>query len=262
MNLDLEGKHALVMGASKGLGWGAAQELALLGAKITLASRNEEVLKERVAELNALPSGVAHAFQAIDTSDTAGLRAIVQAICVGDPVHILVNNSGGPPPGLIQDAAPDAFQEAFNQHLIANHILVQGVLPSMRSAGYGRIVNIISTSVKQPFPGIGVSNTTRGAVASWAKTLAHELAPEGITVNNVLPGGTMTGRLEQILQAHAKARKVSYEEARSAMLADIPMGRFGTIEEFGTAVAFLCSPAASYITGVSLAVDGGKVRGI
>ena len=261
MNLDLTGKHALVMGASRGLGWASAVELAKLGADVTIASRSESDLEDRVRELSALTAGN-HDQLVVDTMNTDALGAGVGLLCADRPVHILVNNTGGPPAGKIELAEPAAFEQAFTQHLIANHVLVQQVLPGMRAEGYGRIVNIVSTSVKQPIPGIGVSNTTRGAVASWAKTLANELAAEGITVNNVLPGATVTDRLAEIWQAQSAAKGITIEEAQEAMLADIPMGRFGQIEEFGAVVAFLCSPAASYITGVSLPVDGGKVRGL
>jgi 3-oxoacyl-[acyl-carrier protein] reductase len=177
-------------------------------------------------------------------------------------VHILINNSGGPPPGAIVDATPQEFLDALRKHLLANQMLVQAVLPGMRAAGWGRIVNIISTSVKEPIPGIGVSNTTRGAVASWAKTLAGELAPLGITVNNVLPGSTHTPRIEQLVTATAQKSGRSEQAVQQEMAAAIPIGRFADPAETAAAVAFLASPAAGYITGVNLPVDGGRMRSI
>ncbi len=175
-----------------------------------------------------------------------------------DPVHILVNNTGGPPPGTVIEARPEEFTTAFAQHLICNQILVQAVVPGMQAAGYGRIINIISTSVKQPIAGLGVSNTIRGAVASWAKTLASELAPFGITVNNVLPGMTRTQRLDSLIASKAEKTGKTIEQITQEMIREIPAGRIGMPHEFAAAVAFLASPAASYITGINLPVDGGR----
>ncbi|MEZ4457265.1 MAG: SDR family oxidoreductase [Gemmatimonadales bacterium] len=175
---------------------------------------------------------------------------------------MLVNNTGGPPGGPILDATPDAFLAAFRAHLIANHLLVQTVLPGMKAGGYGRIINVVSTSVKQPIPGLGVSNTTRGAVASWAKTLAGELGRYGITVNNVLPGATRTGRLDSIIAARSRQTGTPIPEIEAEMQREIPLGRFGEPREVAAAVAFLASPAGSYITGVSLPVDGGRIAGL
>jgi 3-oxoacyl-[acyl-carrier protein] reductase len=177
-------------------------------------------------------------------------------------VHILINNSGGPPPGDIAGAEPTAFLDAYRRHLLANHTLAQAVLPGMRAASWGRIVNIISTSVKEPIAGIGVSNATRGAVANWAKTLAGEVAAHGITVNNVLPGSTDTPRIAQIVAAKARATGRSAHDVQQAMTAAIPMGRFADPAETAAAVAFLASPAASYITGINLPVDGGRTRSL
>ena len=198
MDLDLTGKHALVCGASQGIGLAAAQALADLGANVTLLARREERLRELVATLPTT-RGQVHGWIAVDSADTDALRAKVQALVNAKPVHVLVNNTGGPPPGPVHGAEIAAFEAAYRQHLIANHVLAETVVPGMERDGYGRIVNVISTSVKEPLQGLGVSNTTRWAVASWAKTLATELAPKGITVNNVLPGSTETPRIEQII---------------------------------------------------------------
>jgi len=178
------------------------------------------------------------------------------------PIHILVNNTGGPPPGPVTEASPDQFTSWFSRHLVCNHILAQATMPGMQAAGYGRIINIISTSVKQPIPGLGVSNTIRAAVAGWAKTLATEVAAQGITVNNVLPGATMTDRLRSIIQRKAEAAGTSEQEAEARMQAEIPAGRFGAPEEIAAAVGFLAGPTAGYITGVSLAVDGGRISSL
>jgi len=262
MQLDLSGRHALVCGASQGIGRACAVELALLGANVTVLARRAEVLADVVASLPRSRDTQRHDLLVADAGDLDSLRGRVEALVAAAPVHILVNNSGGPPPGSIADATAAEFLDAYGKHLLANHALAQTVIPGMRDAGWGRIVNIISTSVKEPIPGIGVSNTTRGAVASWAKTLACELARSGITVNNVLPGSTHTPRIEQIVRV--RAQKSGREEAEVAreMAAEIPMGRFADPAETAAAVAFLASPAASYITGVSLPVDGGRMRSL
>ena len=262
MQLDLSGRHALVCGASQGIGRACATELALLGASVTALARRGDVLAGVVDSLPRIHDGQRHGLLVADAADTDGLRTHVEALVATTPVHILVNNSGGPPPGGIVAATTEQFLDALRRHLLANHVLVQAVLPGMRDAGWGRIVNIISTSVKEPIPGIGVSNTTRGAVASWAKTLAGELAPLGITVNNVLPGSTHTPRIEQIISARARNSGRSEQQVQQAMAAEIPAGRFADPAEVAAAVTFLASPAASYITGVSLAVDGGRMRSL
>jgi 3-oxoacyl-[acyl-carrier protein] reductase len=261
MDLNLAGRHALVCGASQGIGRACAIELAQLGADVTVMARRADVLAELVA---ALPrtGKQQHAFLTADSGDTDGLRNAVQALAAAHPVHILVNNSGGPPPGTAHGAAVEAFLDAYRKHLVANHVLAETVIPGMQAAGYGRIVNIISTSVKEPIAGLGVSNTTRWAVASWAKTLATELAPLGITVNNVLPGSTNTPRIEQIVATRAQKSGSSVADTQSRMEAEVPMRRFADPSEIAAAVAFLCSPAAAYITGINLPVDGGRTRSL
>ncbi|HZX77847.1 SDR family oxidoreductase [Lysobacter sp.] len=261
MDLDLTGKHALVCGASQGIGLATAQALAELGANVTLLARREERLRELAASLPT-HKGQTHGWIAADSADTEALRAKAQALVSATPVHILVNNSGGPPPGTVHGADIAAFEAAYRQHLIANHVLAETVIPGMERDGYGRIVNVISTSVKEPLQGLGVSNTTRWAVASWAKTLATELAPKGITVNNVLPGSTETPRIEQIIDNTASKTGRSREEVFEKMVSEIPMRRFARPQETAAAIAFLCSPAASYITGVNLPVDGGRTRSL
>lgn len=262
MDLDLTGRHALVCGASQGIGRACALELAQLGADVTVLARRADALREVVAELPRRHAGQQHDFLAADSGDTDGLRAAAQTLCLTQPVHILVNNSGGPPPGPVHGAKPDAFLDAYRKHLLANHVLAETVIPDMQSAGFGRIVNIISTSVKEPIAGLGVSNTTRWAVASWSKTLATELAPYGITVNNVLPGSTRTPRIEQIVRTRAEKSGDSIEAMQQAMEAEVPMRRFADPAEIAAAVAFLCSPAAAYISGINLPVDGGRTRSL
>ncbi|MFC5526500.1 SDR family oxidoreductase [Rhodanobacter ginsengisoli] len=262
MQLDLSGRHALVCGASQGIGRASAIELAALGANVTVLARRAEVLEALVQALPRIHPAQQHDFIVADAGDTDALRARVEKLITTGPVHILVNNSGGPPPGSAVDATTAEFLDAYRKHLLANHVLAQVVIPGMREAGWGRIINIISTSVKEPIPGIGVSNVTRGAVASWAKTLAGELAPFGITVNNVLPGSTHTPRIDQIIAARAQKSGRSAQEVQQAMATEIPLGRFADPAETAAAVAFLASPAASYITGVNLPVDGGRMRSL
>lgn len=262
MNLDLHGKHALVCGGTQGIGLATARALAQLGADVTLLARGEDRLRELSGQLPTPRPGQAHAWLAADAGDTDTLRRQVTALAAGKPVHILVNNSGGPPPGPVHGTDVAAFEAAFRQHLLASHILAEAVIPGMEIDGYGRIVNVISTSVKEPIAGLGVSNTTRWAVASWAKTLATELARTGITVNNVLPGSTQTPRIAQIIQTTAAKTGRSEADVEADMVAAIPMGRFAQPEETAAAIAFLCSPAASYITGINLPVDGGRTRSL
>jgi 3-oxoacyl-[acyl-carrier protein] reductase len=260
--MDLTGRHALVGGGSQGIGRAAAQELAELGASVTLLARSADSLAAAAASLPSGHDGQHHDWRAVDMLDTAALRRTVNAIVAAAPVHILINNTGGPPGGAAQDATVDAFVTAFRQHLLANQTVLQTVLPGMRAGGYGRIVNVISTSVKEPIAGLGVSNTVRAAVAAWAKTLASELAADGITVNNVLPGYTRTQRLDSLLAARAAASGRSAEAIAQDILSGVPAGRFGEALEIGAVIAFLCTPAAAYVNGVSIAVDGGRTRAL
>ena len=262
MDLDLAGRHALVCGASQGIGRACTMELANLGANVTALARREDVLQRLVSELPRIHPTQMHAFIVADSGDTDGLRAAVARLVATHPVHILVNNSGGPPPGPVHGAEIEAFLDAYRKHLVANHVLAETVIPGMQAAGYGRIVNIISTSVKEPIAGLGVSNTTRWAVASWAKTLATELAPFGITVNNVLPGSTKTPRIEQLVQTRAQKTGNSVAAMQQAMESEVPMRRFADPSEIAAAVAFLASPAAGYISGINLPVDGGRTRSL
>jgi len=260
MNLDLTQKRALVCGSSRGIGRAIARELADQGASVTLLGRNERALAEVEATLTQNGAQEHHILLA-DFSDTDALKAVLDVYLDSGPiVHILINNTGGPPPGPAHQATILDFTNAFQQHLICNHLLVQGVLPGMKQAHYGRIINIASTSVKQPIPNLGVSNTIRGAVANWAKTLANELGGFGITVNTILPGATATDRLRAIFEAKAAKRGVSLEAIEEEEQAKIPLQRFGDPSELANVVAFLASPAGSYVSGVNLPVDGGRTR--
>ncbi|MEL1264594.1 SDR family oxidoreductase [Pseudoxanthomonas putridarboris] len=262
MDLNLAGRHALVCGASEGIGRAAAHELALLGANVTVLARRADVLAEVAAALPVVVEHQRHDACVADVSRHGPLHDAVQSLADRQPVHILVNNTGGPPGGRAIDADAGAYLDAFGKHLLANQILARAVVPGMQAAGWGRIVNVVSTSVKEPIANLGVSNTIRGAVASWAKTLSRELGGAGITVNNVLPGYTRTRRLEQILDDRVQATGKDQAAISASMLASVPAGRFAEAGEVAAAIAFLASPAAGYINGVSLAVDGGRMQSI
>lgn len=255
MNLHLSEKKALIMGSTQGIGFAVACELAGLGARVYLSGRDEATLQRCLRDL----PGEGHGYLVADQSDVSGFANALEAFLKEHPcIHILINNSGGPPAGPIASADPEAFRIAFNQHLVINHTLMKGLLPGMKAAGYGRIINIISTSVKQPLKGLGVSNTIRAAVANWSKTLSSEVAAFGITVNNVLPGATRTQRLEAIIRDKAVRTGKNTEETEQEMLSEIPAGRFAEPAEIASVVAFLASPSASYITGINVPVDGGR----
>ncbi len=259
MNISLKNKNAIVCGASQGLGKAIAIELAELGASVTIVARDEGKLRNVVKDLKS-DGNQKHKYLAVDFSEPEKLRQkITEYVFKNPPVHILVNNSGGPPAGEITKADTSEFEETFSRHLICNHILVQALLEGMKKGKYGRIINIISTSVRQPINDLGVSNTIRGAVVSWAKTLANEVGKLGITVNNVLPGATKTERLYEIIGNRAKKRGETENVIVEEMLKEIPARRFGEPQELAYATAFLASPSAAYINGVSLAVDGGRI---
>jgi 3-oxoacyl-[acyl-carrier protein] reductase len=258
MNLNLKGKRALVCGSTQGIGKAAAIELASLGANVILAARNEAQLKLVCNELDS-SAGQKHSYIAVDFSNPNKLEELVKnEIAQNGSIHILINNTGGPAAGPIVNAKTEEFTSAFNQHLICNHVLVQCCVEGMKNEKYGRIINVISTSVKLPLRGLGVSNTIRAAVANWSKTLSIELAPFGITVNNVLPGATNTIRLSSIIENKSKRIGVAEEEIKHEMLQEIPAGRFAEANEIANAIAFLASPAASYINGINVPVDGGR----
>jgi 3-oxoacyl-[acyl-carrier protein] reductase len=256
----LAGKRALVCGSSQGIGRACAVEFARLGARVTLLARDEEALRK---VRDALPAPAGHEILRADFNDPPSVRsAVTEHVGRTGPIQILLNNTGGPPSGPILGAEPESFLTTFSRHVICNQFLVQVLVPGMKESGYGRIINIVSTSVKQPIKDLGVSNTVRAAVAGWAKTLAGELAPHRITVNNLLPGATMTLRLREIIKARARVAGVPEEEIERRMLEEIPAGRFAAPEEVAAAAGFLATPAAAYITGISLPVDGGRTAAL
>lgn len=257
MDLNLKGKNALVCGSTQGIGKATALELANLGANVTLLARNEDKLKSVISELNS-SQGQSHAYLVADFSNPDQLRTIVENESKLTPFHILVNNTGGPAGGPIIDAKIEEFTQTFNNHLICNHHLAQVCSKTMRQEGYGRIINVISTSVKQPLANLGVSNTIRGAVANWSKTLAGELGQYNITVNNVLPGATNTVRLQAIAENKAAKTGQSVKSVFESMAGAVPMKRIAEAHEVANAIAFLASPAASYINGINVPVDGGR----
>ncbi|WP_374034760.1 SDR family oxidoreductase [Bdellovibrio bacteriovorus] len=253
-SLDLNGKTAVVCGASGGIGEAAATLLAQRGARIIAVARNEEKLKGLMSSL----AGSGHRYLLADLGDTESLKTNVLGPLAAETVHILLNNTGGPKGGPLHKASVEEFDQPLRAHLKAAHLLVQAVLPSMQKNHYGRIINVISTSVKTPIPNLGVSNTVRGAMASWSKTLAGELAGFGVTVNNVLPGYIRTDRFRGLVDASAKSTNSSVDEVEEAWKKTIPAGRIGEPQEMAEAIAFLASPAAAYITGINLPVDGGR----
>lgn len=258
-SLSLAGLRAIVCGSTQGIGRACALEFARRGATVALLARDADALEAVRASL----PGEGHSVLVADFSEPEAVReTAARHVEAGGTVHVLLNNTGGPPGGPIVDATPDAFLEAIRAHLICNHLLVQAVLPGMRAERYGRIVNIISTSVKQPIAGLGVSNTVRGAVASWAKTLAGEVASWGITVNNVLPGYTRTGRLLSLIRKRAEDSGTTEQQVARALEADIPAGRFGEPDEIAALAAFLASPTSSYVNGASIPVDGGRTSAL
>lgn len=262
MDLSLNGKRALVCGASQGIGRAAAQELARNGASVTLLARNPETLQEALASLS-VHGGQSHYAIAVDMMDEVALLTHVHNhVDEHGAIHILVNNTAGPAGGPLVDSPVESLRQAFENHVLVAHQLTKVLVPGMTASGYGRVINIISTSVKMPIEGLGVSNTIRGAMASWSKTMANEVGSKGITVNNVLPGATETDRLTSIITRNATNHGRSEEAVRSSMIAEIPVGRFAQPEEIANAVGFLASPAASYITGTSILVDGGRTKAL
>lgn len=262
MNLDLTQKTALVCGSSQGIGRATAVELALLGANVVLMARNPDSLRTVLGALDT-SRGQNHDIAVADFGQPGSVAAALAELSTVHPViHILINNTGGPAGGPLLEASAEAFVQTFHNHLLNGQTLVQALAPQMREAGYGRIVNVISTSVKQPIVGLGVSNTIRGAVAQWAKTLSLELGPWGITVNNVLPGYTRTARLDAVLAMRANTSGKTEAEVADQLEREIPIGRFATAEEVAAAIAFLCTPAAASISGINVPVDGGKTGGL
>jgi 3-oxoacyl-[acyl-carrier protein] reductase len=261
MNVSLTGKSAVVCGSTQGIGLATAKELALLGARCILLARNQKALEQAIKGLPAA-NGQVHSFAVADFTYTEQVQNAIETIAQTQTVHILVNNSGGPPAGPVLNASSSDFLNGMTQHLVNNHHLVQAVLPGMKKENYGRIINIISTSVKVPLRNLGVSNTVRHAVAAWAKSLANEMGAFDITINNVLPGFTDTARLTSLVEHTAAAQGKSVESVREAMQQEVPLKRFGRAEEIAAVAAFLATPAAAYVNGASIPVDGGRTGSI
>lgn len=257
MNLHLHNKHALVCGASRGIGKATALQLSQLGANVTVVARSTDALVSVLDEMDSA-DGQQHDLLTLDFTQPESVFAAAQKLAKARPVHILINNTGGPKGGPLIEANVTEFSKAIEMHLHCSHLLVQAVVEGMRASEYGRIINIISTSVKAPIAGLGVSNTTRGAMANWSKTLAGELGPDGITVNNVLPGFTATQRLDEIIANRATKTGKTPVEIAEGMKSGVPARRFASPEETANAIAFLASPAAAYINGINLPVDGGR----
>ncbi len=261
MEINLKNKTAWVCGGSRGIGKSIAIQLAEHGANVLLIARDSAELKKTLLLLRK-EKEQKHDFLNLDLSNTNSLDKKLNELPGPLSADILVNNSGGPAGGELQKADCDDILLAFRQHLIGSHTLTKMVIKKMKKKRFGRIINIISTSVKQPIPGLGVSNTIRGAVASWSKTLASELAPWNITINNILPGATNTDRLQALAEKKAKTKNCSVEEVLSSMKLAIPAGRFADPNEIAHAAIFLCSDYASYINGINLPIDGGRTRSL
>ena len=261
MDISLKNKQALVCGSTQGIGLAIAREFAEQGASCTLMARDEAALQQAVASLST-GAGQQHHYLVADFTDLEQVRAVASAHAAKQDIHILVNNPGGPPPGPITDATTDDFAKAFSMHILAYQTLAQAALPSMKKAGYGRVINIVSTSVRIPIANLGVSNTIRAATAGWAKTLANETGPFGITVNNILPGFTATQRLDKLIDNIARSSGSTSEQVADNMKKEIPARRFGEASEIANLAAFLASPAAAYISGTSIPVDGGRTGSI
>ncbi|TNE85884.1 MAG: SDR family oxidoreductase [Deltaproteobacteria bacterium] len=257
---SLSGRHALVTGASKGIGRATAFALAGLGAELTVAARSADVLDAMHDDLREAGASTVRSL-VVDFDDRAGLAAKAAELVAAHPVHVLVHNTGGPKGGRLLDASESDILTGFSRHLLTAHLLVRACLPGMSEAGYGRVITITSTSVREPIPNLGVSNLTRAAVASWGKTLSREL-PSGVTINNVMPGYTDTDRLSELAAARASRSGVEASDVFDEWVAKVPEGRLGRPEELANVIAFLCSPAASYVRGQSIAVDGGRLNAI
>lgn len=262
MDLGLRGKVALVAASSRGLGRATAEELAAEGADLVMCARSEGPLREAATAIERA-SGVRVVALPADLADPDAVdRVVAQALGTFGRVDVLVTNTGGPPAGPFESHSREAWHEAVRQNLDSVLNLVRPILPGMKERRWGRIINVTSITVKQPVDNLILSNSVRAAVTGFARTLATEVAPFGVTVNNVLPGYTRTQRVEELAAKTAATRGGSPADAFAAWEREIPMRRLGEPREFGALVAFLASERASYITGTSVPVDGGWIRSL
>ncbi|MEI4485768.1 SDR family oxidoreductase [Frigidibacter sp. MR17.14] len=262
MDLGLTGKRALVLASSRGLGLGVATKLVEEGAHVLLTGRDAARLAAAAADLTARGPGRAD-YALVDLAApeaVAALAAEAEAKLGG--VDILVNNSGGPAPGPVSASTPEAWRSGFGAMVEPIVALTNLLLPGMRARGWGRVLTLASSGVEQPIPNLGLSNGLRSALAGWSKTLAAEVAADGVTVNMLLPGRIHTDRVDELDAAAAKRAGKTPEEIATASRATIPAGRYGRVEEFAAVAAFLCGVPASYVTGSKLRCDGGMIRGL
>ncbi len=262
MELGLGGKVALVAASSRGLGRAVAEELAREGCRLVLCARGEDALREAAAAMREA-HGVEIVDVVADLGEPAGIARVLEAAASAfGRVDVLVTNTGGPPAGPFESHSAEAWRTAVRQNLESVVELSRGVLPGMKERRWGRIINVTSIAVKQPVDNLILSNSVRAAVTGFARTLANEVAPFGITVNNVMPGYTRTQRVDELAERNASLRGTSAADQLAVWEGQIPMGRLGEPAEFGAMVAFLASERASYTTGASIPVDGGWIRGL
>ncbi|MEJ2583726.1 MAG: SDR family oxidoreductase [Robiginitalea sp.] len=259
MKISLEGKHALIGGSSKGIGRAVARQLAESGARVTVVARTEALLEDLVGELNKT-TGEKHAFLALDNTDLPTYQEVIRTYLLENPVDILVNNTQGPPAGSSLEKTLEEYQEAFDLLFKSVVFTTHEALPHMRNQGWGRIINIASVSVREPLGYLALSNSIRAALVSWAKTLAGDVGPDGITVNSVLTGYFNTERLKGLNDKKAETMGISPDEVTGRLISQVPVRRLGKPEEYGYLVAFLASRQAAYLTGTALPLDGGLLR--
>jgi 3-oxoacyl-[acyl-carrier protein] reductase len=257
---SLAGRYALVCGASSGIGRASALALAAAGAELTVLARRADRLETLLPEL--LAAGAPRAAGLVqDLDDRDALGVALDQLVAEHPVHVVVHNTGGPPGGPLIEVGEAELLHYFARHVASAQLLVKKTLPGMVEAGYGRFIQIVSTSVREPIPGLGLSNTIRAAMGGWAKSLSQELPP-GITINSVLPGFTNTERLDSLASSRASTSGQTAESIREAWVQQVPEARIAEPDEPAALVAFLASPAAGYIRGTAIAVDGGRMRSI